>query len=302
MAILSSEGRTYRKQALHEAIEFLEAEAFHRTSMIVTVSEVLREWIIAMGIPGEKVFTVPNGVDPMFFSDPVPSVETAPGENRTVIGFVGSLNPWHAIDLLVSGFRVLAKDPQYHLLIVGDGSTMKLIRELEKDLPGRVTVTGSIPHEAVPRHVDAMDIAVAPYPPLERFYFSPLKVLEYMARGKAIVATGQGQIKDLICHGKTGWLIPPGDQQSLVSAIAYLAGSDALRQALGANAAREARMRHSWQSRVRSVLKHMRANGFVAAVRSGEEPLPRARRAVYTGLREYLMDACNPDLGASLRG
>jgi glycosyltransferase involved in cell wall biosynthesis len=227
--------------------------------MIVTVSDVLRKSLIDSGVPATKVITIPNGVDESFFSD----VNLSPTEiyrGKIVIGFVGSLKPWHGIDFLVESYRILAEDPVYHLLIVGDGSKMKLLRKFEQELPGRVTLTGNVPHEEVLKYVDVMDIAVAPYPAFEDFYFSPLKVLEYMARGKAIVATEQGQIKDLIRHNETGWLVPPGNQAQFVDAIKELAQNSLLRKKLGESAAAEARISHSWKQRVSHILECMPQN------------------------------------------
>jgi hypothetical protein len=167
-----------------------------------------------------------------------------------------------------------------------------------------MTLTGGVSHTAVPAYIDEMDIAVAPYPPLEKFYFSPLKVLEYMARGKAIVATSQGQIKDLIRHGETGWLVPAGDEASLVRAIRHLAENPGLRSRLGKKAAFEARTRHSWQHRVVSILEHIGAPDHPFPDRAKRQSLDEKNRpVVYTGLYQSLEKARNSapavDLGSN---
>jgi glycosyltransferase involved in cell wall biosynthesis len=108
-------------------------------------------------------------------------------------------------------------------------------------------------HEAVPRHLRGVDIAVAPYPPLDPFYFSPLKVLEYMATGRAIVASRVGQISELIEDGVTGLLVSPGDPAALAAALDRLAGHTGLRTALGRKAATAARECHLWTSRVDAI-------------------------------------------------
>ncbi len=252
-ALLAAEGKSYRKQALQEANELIEQAAFNNTSLIITVSDQLRESLIASGISPGKVITVPNGVDEMFFA-PLQHSLRENFEGKIVIGFIGSLKAWHGIDILADSFRKLADDPIYHLLVVGDGPMRKILRQLEDELPGRVTCTGGISHEQVPEYIDAMDIAVAPYPQLEEFYFSPLKVLEYMARGKAIIASNIGQIAELIYHGETGWMVPAGDIDSFVKAIRLLSHDQSLREKMGQKAAKEVREQHSWRHRATYIL------------------------------------------------
>lgn len=116
----------------------------------------------------------------------------------------------------------MAGDPRFHLLVVGDGPLRSEVMRLAEELPGRVTMTGAIPMEEVPPWIRGMDIAVAPYPRLERFYFSPLKILDAMACGVPNVASDIGQIPELLRDGETGSLVPPGDTDALASALIRL--------------------------------------------------------------------------------
>ena len=254
-ALLAEEGKLYRRQALQEVCKFLEDAVFELTSMIVTVSRELKESLIASGIPETMVIDVPNGVDEIFFNQTYTSLHND-FKRKIVIGFVGSLKEWHGIDFLVNVFRLLTQYPVYHLLIVGDGPMMKTLKGLKKEFPDRITLTGSIKHQDVVPYIDVMNIAVCPYLELENFYFSPLKLLEYMARGKAIVATEVGQIKELIHHGETGWLIPPGDIQGFADAIRILSEDNELREEMGRKAAEEARACHSWKHRAAHILEY----------------------------------------------
>lgn len=253
-APLAWEGRRYRRQALQEAAESLEQAAIAATSLVVTVSRELREMLVAAGAAPSKVAVVPNGVDAELFS---PEGETYRDglEDRVVIGFVGSLKPWHGVELLAEAFRQLAPDSRFHLLIVGDGPEAPLIDSLDRELPGRVTRVGAVPHADVPKYLRAMDIAVAPYPALERFYFSPLKVLEYMAVGRAVVATGVGQLAEMIRAGVNGLLVEPGRPGALTDAIAFLADDASRRRALGTAAAERVRREHLWTHRATQVLE-----------------------------------------------
>lgn len=259
-APLAWEGKRYRQQALSDAAEFLEQTAFATASLIVTVSAELRETLVESGVSADKIRVVPNGVDPDLFS---PVGESLPDglDGKFVVGFVGSLKPWHGVELLADAFRQLVPDPRFHLLVVGQGPMSKVLGGFGKEFPDRLTLVGAVPQRDVPSYVRAMDVALAVYPRLERFYFSPLKVLEYMAAGRAVVASRSGQIAELIDDGETGILVPPADPPALATAIRRLADDEALRRGLGEAAAAEVRRHHTWSQRATQILDFSRALG-----------------------------------------
>jgi glycosyltransferase involved in cell wall biosynthesis len=257
-APLAWEGAHYRKQALAEAADALEQAAFGATTRLIAVSEELKTILAAQGVSPAKIAVVPNGVDLERFTPDGPRW-TAARPDQVVIGFVGSLRPWHGVELLARSFRqAAAVRDDLHLLVVGDGPEARHIDRLAADLPGRVTRAAAVPHDEVPRLLRGMDVAVAPYMALERFYYSPLKVLEYMAAGRPIVASAQGQVADLLRHGETALLVPPGDTDALTAAMLQLAAGPELRGLLGA-AARRAAQRHGWDVRAVELVDHVRA-------------------------------------------
>src|SRR6266478_1027903 len=130
--------------------------------------------------------------------------------------------------------------PNARLLIVGDGTEKeKLLGDLSsRNLLEQAHFTGAIAHTDVPGLLASMDAAVAPYPDLADFYFSPLKVYEYMAAGLPVVASRVGQLAQLIRHEDNGLLYPPSDTAALAAALERLRREPALRQRLG-RAARE---------------------------------------------------------------
>ena len=128
----------------------------------------------------------------------------------------------------------------FRLLIVGDGPERA---SLETDVRARglsrdVTFTGAVAPEAVPGLLASVDAAVAPYPAIARFYFSPLKVYEYMAAGRAIVASRIGQLEELLEDGDHALLCPPGDAAALAEVLLRLEGDPALCERLGQAARR----------------------------------------------------------------
>lgn len=253
-APLADQGQKYRKQALQDACEFLEKTAFTQSGLLITLTEELKQWLISEGAPKDKVKVRPSGVDETLFIQDGPSYKSRFGE-KIVLGFVGSLKPWHDIELLTHLFRALRQDPKYHLLVVGDGPMRRLVEPLAEESPDRVTLTGAIEQEEVPQYLRAVDIALAPYPEMDLFYFSPLKVYEYMAMGKAVIATKIGQLQTLIQDGENGRLVNLGDLQGWINAISHLAENKSQRHALGARAAQDMHQHHTWKKRAEQFME-----------------------------------------------
>lgn len=250
------------EQARHRALvdraaaERVAAGVFGAASALLAVSEGVAGWL--RGYPGasERCHVVPNAVDAARFAPPLaPSLPTPPGV--TTVGFVGTLKPWHGLPVLVEAFaRLHAARPATRLLIVGDGGERVT---LERDLFARglrdvVTLTGAVPAERIPGLLASIDIATAPYPDLPGFYFSPLKLFEYMAAGLPVVASAIGQIPEVIEDGVTGVLCPPGDALALTAALLRLHDDAALRRAIGRRARARALRAHTWDAVVDRVL------------------------------------------------
>src|SRR5256886_16469048 len=135
----------------------------------------------------------------------------------TLFRSVGSMKPWHGLDVLVEAFaRLHERAPDARLLLVGDGPARAAVcADLSaRGLNGVVHCTGAVAPREVPGLLTSVDVAVAPYPQATGFYFSPLKVYEYLAAGRAVVASRVGQLETVIRHDVNGLLCPPGDRKS----------------------------------------------------------------------------------------
>jgi glycosyltransferase involved in cell wall biosynthesis len=171
--------------------------------------------------------------------------------------------------MLLAAFGDLHQaDPSTHLLLVGDGPLRPRFEEEVRNagLQEAVTFVGGVAHREVPYHVAAMDVAVAPYPALEEHYYSPLKLFEYMAAGRAVVASQVGQVAEIVVDGVTGLLFQPGDRAGFVDCIWRLKKDAVLRDELGRRA-RVACLEHTW-------------SGNAARVMGWVEPLAKRRRPV----------------------
>jgi glycosyltransferase involved in cell wall biosynthesis len=114
--------------------------------------------------------------------------------------------------------------------------------------------TGAVAPEAVPGLLASMDVAVAPYPRLAHFYFSPLKVYEYMAAGLPVVASRIGQLAQVLRHEVDGLFCPPGDAHALAAALERLRAEPALRRRLGLAARAKVLREHTWEAVARRIL------------------------------------------------
>jgi glycosyltransferase involved in cell wall biosynthesis len=249
----------YEKFTLVETARQMESAILRRADALVVLSQWLADWAAGLGVEAGRIRVIPDGVSEHLFAGAISGepVRRRYGltDHRTV-GFVGSFQPWHDLKGLVRAFSTLHRqDPSLRLLLVGDGEKRKSLEQsvAKLGLSDAVVFTGKIAHEDVPAHIAAMDVAVIPYPQLENFYFSPLKLFECMAVGRPTVAAALGQITEVVEHGRTGWLYPAGDDDTLAEAIHVLLTRPDLAARIG-NAARDAVLsRYTWQAVTRQV-------------------------------------------------
>ncbi len=257
-APLVEEQLRYRTLHLVDETQAAVAKSFAAAGAVLAVSRELGQWLDTQTAARGRVHVVSNGVDVERFGNQVkPRLSTE--TDVVTIGFVGSLRPWHGVDQLLAAFLRLRKAHRsVRLVIVGDGpmrAELEAMIAQHDDAKDAVIFVGSVEPDSVPGWLASMDIAVVPYPALEGFYFSPLKLYEYMASGRAIVASAVGQVCDVIADGYSGLLYRPGDIDSMCGALVRLVGDRALRLKLGSNARDVACREHSWDRRVEEILQ-----------------------------------------------
>lgn len=272
-APLIDEQSTHRQLFDRRSAELVTARALNAARTIVAVSKSVADYVRRFGVDNSRIDVVANGVRPERF--PVWSFENRPGSHRFTIGFVGSLRPWHAVADLVDAFQRLHGDAgaiRPRLLIVGDGPQRTAIDAQIASLPeavrAAVEFAGAVSYELIPRQLAAMDVAVAPYAKDQECYFSPLKLLEYMAAGLPTVAARSGQMSEIIRHGENGLLYSPGDIDALAEALRQMHDEVALRERLGSSARRDVVQHHTWSQRVAYILSKALAqprNDYVTA-------------------------------------
>jgi glycosyltransferase involved in cell wall biosynthesis len=248
-----------------QTLSALEQRELGEASLVVVVSDALREQLVEAGIDPERILVNPNGVD----VDRLAGFrERTPAEWRKdlgqpeapTVGFVGSFGLWHGVLLLPRIIEVVSHEqPDCRWILVGGGLLYdQVLGEIEsRGLSERVFMTGVVPHDRALTYLAACDVCVSPHVPNpdgSRFFGSPTKLFEYMGLGKPIVASALEQIGEVLEDGRTGLLSPPGDVQAAAAVVVRLLGDEQLRMALGAAALEEAKANHSWKAHARRIL------------------------------------------------
>ena len=225
-----------------------------RADQIVVLCNGLKDDLVARGISPKKITPVFNGVNAdNFHPCPVdPEYLQAWGlQGKKIIGFIGSFYRYEGLDLLIKAFADIAKnEPVAVLLLVGGGEMEGELRDQLDNLKltNRVVMPGRIPHDRIPGVYAMVDILAYPrYTMRLTELVTPLKPLEAMAMGKALVASDVGGHRELIKDGKTGVLFKAGDEKALAVALADLLNNDKQRETLQKNGAEWVRECQTWQ-------------------------------------------------------
>jgi len=190
--------------------------------------------------------------------------------NNPIVMWIGGFYAWHNLEMLLQSFGIVRSAfPTAKLVLVGDGRTRpQIVQSIsENGLRGAVILTGHVKHEDVPELLSAADVAVSPS--ASEFAGqggSPLKLFEYMAAGKAIVAGGMSQNSRVIDNGQTGILVEPNDVRSFAEAIVSLLNDPEERKRLGNNSRKQAIEKHSWERYAREL---ERIYASVTAIETG---------------------------------
>jgi glycosyltransferase involved in cell wall biosynthesis len=258
-APLIEEQARHRNLARRADAERSARRAFAAAGLVVAVSDPVADYARSLGAADARLAVIPNGVDPARF----PARQRPSGP--FTIGFVGTLKPWHDVATLVEAVALLRAGavPDARLLVVGDGPARAALADRVEALgiPDAVNFTSAVPATEVPGWLARMHAAVAPYRADEPFYFSPLKLYEYMAARLPVVASRVGHLTGAVADERTGLLVPGGDAPALAHALARLATDPALCDRLGAAARAEVEANHTWDRIAARVLQAASAGG-----------------------------------------
>lgn len=254
-APLVDEQRRFRRLVEPDLADRIAIDAIQHATVRTVVSRGVAEAHARYGFTPDDFVVCPNGVSADRFSGVWRERLASEPFN---IGFLGTLEPWHGVEVLLDAFdRVATEIPQSRLIFVGDGPMRSMIEERRESSPSgdRIELVGAVDPDEVPRQLSRFDVGLAPYPEADGHYFSPLKVFEYMAASLPVVASRVGQIPDLLSNRVEGLLVDPGSVPDLAVALIDLARNpDQARTMAEAGRARVLE-HHSWDGVLQRILE-----------------------------------------------
>ena len=243
----------FEKEALK-----IEKQQFELSSAVCVVSSALKnQFEEKHQLPADKIIVTPNAIN-------LDKIETDPErvaqirnqyrlEDKKVLGFVGSIFPWHGVDLIIKAMARLGDEfPNLRLLIVGDGEIREQLEQLRdsNQLQDKVIFTGSVDHRDVFNFIKNMDITIMAR---SNWYGSPVKIFEYGAMGKVIIAPDNIPVKDVMVPGEDGLLVHDSVDE-LTKAIRTLLEDEDLSNQLAQNFYNKVIKNHVWSKVADDVL------------------------------------------------
>ena len=232
-------------------IKHQEVATLHLADHIICPSRVTREYITSLGIPPERVTVIPNEVDTARFS---PYPDPAPPEEVPLLCYIGTLAGWQGLDTLLEAMPLVLEEHPARLKIVGKGrkeqrkSLQKRVRKM--GLAGWVSLEGSVSHDTIPQMIEQAHLCLAPLSFNDRNVTQgccPIKVLEYLACGKPLVAANLPVVRELVCDGEQALLFTPDDPADLARCILTLLNDPPLAERLAGAGCQRVHREFTWE-------------------------------------------------------
>jgi glycosyltransferase involved in cell wall biosynthesis len=235
---------------------------------IVTPSRTTAAFLATLGIPPSKIDVIPNGAD---VTAGVPRPEDAPG---TYLLYFGAAQSWQGIDTLLRAFARLADDPSLRLVLCASNDSKawrRYARLAEKlGVAGRVVWKYALDESELARWRQHAAVSVAPLTDCPRNAVqgcAPLKIVESMASGAAVVASDLPPVRELIRDRENGWLVHPERPAELARALRILLDHPPLARQLGASARQTIEEHFTWErstAALRGVYSRLLGKGSLA--------------------------------------
>lgn len=220
-------GKTKEGSLKYKVIKGIEQSAFNKVDAVSCICDGLKQDLIKRGIPESKLYVTPNAVDisnfkPLYERDAEleKSLELT---DKKVVAFIGTFFKYEGLSYAIDAMKEISKTrDDIHLLLVGAGNELQNLKDqvANLDLNDFVTFVGRVPFEEVSQYYSLADVMVFPRESIRLTELvTPLKPLESMAQYKPVIASDIGGHRELIEHGKTGFLFPADNSLALSNAI-----------------------------------------------------------------------------------
>jgi glycosyltransferase involved in cell wall biosynthesis len=282
-----------KKLKYHQLALQAENMCLKHANLVVTISDVLREDLIKRGVNSEKIINYPNCVDQeifnpnMYSSNLIQEKKKKLGiiNDKLVITFVGTFGKWHGANVLAKAIKLLfnkldlIQKKRIHFLFIGDGAGLNEVKATLSSLPKLsefCTFTGLVKQNLAPEYLAISDILVSPHIHNDdgsKFFGSPTKIFEYMAMGKAIIASDLEQVgeilkpcvklkedntNDINLSSSVAVLVQPGCESEIVSAINYLVENPEVIKIIGNNARNLVLSKFTWDIHVEKIINKIK--------------------------------------------
>lgn len=246
--------RAFRREGyfrcLHNRAMYTLGKGAH---LIVTVSQASREYFCGLGLPREKIIVMPNGIPEKLYQQGLVLAEDHPPFSKGMpwtIGFVGSLSPWHRVDLLLKAVSLLEVN-EFKVTIIGHGEEYAKLRAMAKKLgiEERVNWLGPMPHEKAVQQMVQFDVAVLPG---TLSTGAPIKIFEYAAVARPTIAPDLPNLRAWFTDDEI-YFVKPGDPEELTNAIRSLCASPAKARQMGLRA-QERVAHYTWEKILQQIL------------------------------------------------
>lgn len=211
----------------------------HRARRVLTPSSTGRTYLMTRGVRPSLIRIIPNSIIVSDYAEPPPSPPGPPWR----IAYMGTMAPWQGLTVLMESLARFKGKRDIKLLLAGPrkGRWMRQARQVARGVRVRsmIEFTGALAKAELREFLASCHLFVAPLPNDPRNSAQgccPIKILEYMACGRPVVSTAIRPVKELLEHGKTGWLVAPNSPYSLAQGIGHLLDNEELRQTLAAQA------------------------------------------------------------------
>lgn len=258
---------------LIRALEAIELFLYRRAALIVPVAESTRPYLLAKGIPAEKIKVIPNGIDARYLAAATnASPEGIRAElglrDKFIVSYIGTHGMSHALDTVLKAAERMRSEEGVHFLFVGEGAEKENLRRIASDLRlPNVTFLGEQPRERLLAFYRASDVSLVPLRRLEIFKkVLPSKLFELMGVGSPIVCSVDGEAAALVRRAGAGLCIEPEHVDALVGAITRLHADAGLRSQLAENGKRFVKVHY-----LRSMLAERYLDALSGILDRGEE-------------------------------
>jgi glycosyltransferase involved in cell wall biosynthesis len=259
--------QVYTQAFLLPLTSYFEKNNLKSAFLIVVVSEVLKNSLVAQGIDAERILVNPNGVDLNKFS-PATMGEKIKKELQLsafmTFGFIGSFGQWHGVVELAKAIVMFYEKntdllDKVKFLLIGDGLLMPEVKAIidRSNVDNNVIFTGTIPQHKSPEYLAACDVFLSPHVPNPdgtKFFGSPTKLFEYMAMEKPIIASALDQIGEILKHNEHAYMVTPGNIEELALAIQYVARHYDEVKFLGTNARKHVMENFTWDKHTERIV------------------------------------------------